>query len=108
MAPELFSTFSTMVINAFHDCDTDICLDCTLLSLRRLQAKPKVQTDVLNEPFYVDDRADNAKTQEKKCKGLWKELHKPLTFRCMTSQSAQKRLWQFTSQHLEIRTMNQT
>ena len=43
--------------------------DGKLLNLRRLQAKFKVQTDVVDKLLYTDDLAKNAKSEEK-CKGL--------------------------------------
>ena len=36
-----------------------------LLNLRRLQAKSKVQTDVVDKLLYADDLAENAKSEEK-------------------------------------------
>ena len=43
------------------------CFDGKLLNLRKLQAKSKVQTDVVL--LYADDLAENAKSEEN-CKGL--------------------------------------
>ena len=42
--------------------------DGKLLNIRRLQAKSKVQTDVVYKLLYADDLAENAKSEEK-CKG---------------------------------------
>ena len=39
--------------------------DGKLLNLRRLQAKSKVQTDVVDKLLYADDLAENAKSEEK-------------------------------------------
>ena len=52
MAPTLSSMmFSAMLMDAFQDSDTGFpiryCFDGNILNLRRLQAKTKVQTDVL-------------------------------------------------------------
>ena len=74
MAPTLFSMmFSAMLTNAFQDVGAGFPFryrfDGKLLSLRRLQAKSKVQTDVVDKLLYADDLAENAKS-EGKCKGL--------------------------------------
>ena len=39
--------------------------DGNLLNLRRLQAKSKVQTDVVDTLLYADDLAENDKSEEK-------------------------------------------
>ena len=39
--------------------------DGKLLNLRRLQAKSKVQKDVVDKLLYADDLAENAKSEEK-------------------------------------------
>ena len=68
MAPTLFSMmFSAMLTDAFQDIDAGFPI--RLLNLRRLQAKSKVQTDVVDKLFYADDLVENAKSEEK-CKGL--------------------------------------
>ena len=74
MAPTLFSMmFSARLTDAFQDVDTGFPIryrfDGKLLNLRRLQAKSKVQTDVVDKLLYADDLAENAKSEEK-CKGL--------------------------------------
>ena len=74
MAPTLFSMmFSAMLTDAFQDIDAGFPIryhfDGKLLNLRGLQAKSKVQTDVLDKLLYADDLAENA-TSEEKCKGL--------------------------------------
>ena len=94
MAPTLFSMmFSATLTDAFHDCDAGFPVrhrsDRKLFNRRRFQAKSNVQTDVLDELFYADDLAKNAKIREK-CKGAWIECHKHVT--TMTLKSAQKRL----------------
>ena len=53
MAPRLFRMmFSAMLIDAFQDSDTDFPIrfrfDGNIFNLSRLQAKHKVQTDVLD------------------------------------------------------------
>ena len=57
MAPTLFiMMFSTMVIDAFHDCGARFCFDCKLFNLRRLQEKAQVNMyiNVLNELLHAD------------------------------------------------------
>ena len=44
---------------------SDTAIDGKLFNLERLQAKSKVQTDVLDELLYADDMAKNAKTEKK-------------------------------------------
>ena len=70
MAPTLFSMmFSAMLTDAFQDVDAGLPIryrfDGKLLNLRRLQAKSKVQTDVVDKLLYADDLAENAKSEEK-------------------------------------------
>ena len=70
MAPTLFSMmFSAMLTYAFQDVDTGFPIryrfDGRLLNLRRLQAKSKVQTDVVDKLLYAYELAENAKSEEK-------------------------------------------
>ena len=70
MAPTLFSMmFSAMLTDAFQDVDAGFPIryrfDGKLLNLRRLQAKSKMQTDVVYKLLYADDLAENAKSEEK-------------------------------------------
>ena len=70
MAPTLFSMmFSAMLTDAFQDVDAGFPImysfDGRLLNLRRLQAKSKVQTYVVDKLLYADDLAENAKSEEK-------------------------------------------
>ena len=72
MAPTLFSMmFSAMLMDTFPDSDTDFPIryhfDSNILNPRRLQAKTKVQTDVLDELLYADDKGKNSNS-EAKCK----------------------------------------
>ena len=74
MAPTLFSMmFSGMLTDAFQDVDAGFPIryrfDGKLLNLRRLQAKSKVQADVVDKLLYADDLA-KMPNQRKKCKGL--------------------------------------
>ena len=59
--------FSVILSGAFLDCDAGFPIRCRfdgkLFNLRRLQANSKVQTDVLDKLFYVDDLTENAKTE---------------------------------------------
>ena len=43
--------------------------DGKLLKLRRLQAKSKVQIDVVDKLIYADDLAENAKSEKKNARG---------------------------------------
>ena len=70
LAPTLFSMmFSAMLMDAFQDSDTGFPIryrfDGNIFNLRRLQAKTKVQTDVLDELLYTDDMDKNASTEAK-------------------------------------------
>ena len=62
-------TFSAMLTDAFQDCDNGIPMryrfDGKLFNLRRLQAKSKVRTEVLDEFLFADDMAKGALTEEK-------------------------------------------
>ena len=65
MAQTLFSImFSAMLMDAFEDSDTVFPIryrfDGNIFNLRRLQAKTKVKTDVLEELLYADDMDKNA------------------------------------------------
>ena len=67
MAPTLFSMmFSAMLMDAFHDSDTGFPIkyhfDGKIFNLR-LQAKTKVQTDVLDELLHADDMYKNATSE---------------------------------------------
>ena len=75
LASPLFSMmFSAMLKDAFQDGDSGIPIryrfDGKLFNLRRLQAKFKVQTEVLDEFFFADDMAKGAPAEEKMQKGV--------------------------------------
>ena len=64
IAPTLFSMmFSAMLIDVFQDVDAGFPIryrfDGKLLNLRRLQAKSKVQADVVDKLLYADDLAES-------------------------------------------------
>ena len=71
LAPALFSMmFSAMLTAAFQDGENGIPIryrfDEKLFNVRRLQAKSKVQTEVLGEFLFADDMAKGAWT-ERRC-----------------------------------------
>ena len=73
LASTLFSMmFSAMRLDAFQDGDNGIPIryrfNGKLFNLRRLQAKFKVQTDVLDEFLFADDMAKGAPTENEKKK----------------------------------------
>ena len=75
LASTLFSMmFSAMLTDAFQDGDNGIPIryhfDGKLFNLRRLQAKSKVQTEVLDEFLFADDMA-KVLQQKRKCKKVW-------------------------------------
>ena len=75
LASTLFSMmFSAMLTDAFQDGDNGIPIryrfDGKLFNLRRLQAKSKVQTEVLHEFLFVDDMEKGAPTEETVQKGV--------------------------------------
>ena len=75
LAPTLFSMmFSAMLTSAFQDGVNGIPIryrfDGKFLNLRRLQAKSKVQTEVLEEFLFVHDMTKGAPTEEKLQKGV--------------------------------------
>ena len=66
--------FSAMLTDAFQDSDNGIPIryrfDGKLFNLRRLKAKSKVQTEVLDEFLYADGMAKCVPTEEKMQKGV--------------------------------------
>ena len=74
-ASTLFSMmFSAMLTDALQNGDSGIPMrypfDGKLFNLRRLQAKSKVQTEVLDEFLFADDMSKGAPTEEKMQKGV--------------------------------------
>ena len=75
LASTVFSMmFSAMLSDAFQDGDNGIPIryhfEGKLISLRRLPAKSKVQTEVLDEFLFADDMAKGAPTEENTQKGV--------------------------------------
>ena len=75
LASTLFSMmFSAMLTESFQEGDNGIPIryrfDGKLFNLRRLQAKSKVQTEVLDEFLFADDIAKGAPAEEKMQKGV--------------------------------------
>ena len=66
--------FSAMLTAAFQDGDNGIPtryrFDGKLFNLRRLQAKSKLQTQVLDEFLFTDDMAKGVPTEEEMQKGV--------------------------------------
>ena len=64
--------FSALLTDAFQDGDIGIPIryrfEGKLFNLRRLQAKSKVQTEVLDQFLFADDMAKGAPTEEKNAK----------------------------------------
>ena len=83
--------FSVMLTYAFQDCYAGFPIryrfDGNVFNLRGLQAKSKVQTDVLDKLLSADDLTENAKL-ETKCNKMWIACHKHMTF--LTLLSTQK------------------
>ena len=75
LASTLFSMmFSAMLTDAFQDGDNGIPIrfrfDGKLFNLRRLQAKSKVQTEVLDEFLFANDMTKGAPKEEKMQQGM--------------------------------------
>ena len=92
-ASTLFSMmFSAMLINAFKDGDNGIPIkyhfNWKLFNLRRLQAKSKVQKEVLDEFHFAVDMAKGAPTEEKMQKKSVDQVEIHVTVTVMISQSA--------------------
>ena len=81
MAATLFSMmFSAMITDAFQDVDAGFPIwyrfNGKLPNLRRLQAKFKLQTDVVDKLLYADELSENAKS-EGKMQGAVDRMSKP-------------------------------
>ena len=109
MAPTLFSmTFSAMLVDAFQDRDSGFPiryrLDGNIFNLRRLQAKPKVQTDVRDELFYANDMDKNVNSEARMQRAIYQISHSCDNYD-LTISTKRQRLYK--NQHLENRTMSQ-
>ena len=66
--------FSAMLTDAFQDGDNGVPIryrfDGKFFNLRRLQAKSKVETEVLDEFLFADDMTEGAPTEKKMQKGV--------------------------------------
>ena len=100
--------FSDMLRDAFQDSDTGFPIryrfDGNIFNLRGLQAKPKVQTDVLNELLYADDMDKNVSSEAKMQRAM-DQVSQSWDNYDLTISTKRQRL--YTNQHLESRTMNQ-
>ena len=75
LTPTLFSVmFPAMLFGTFSGLDNGIsiwhCTDSFVFNLRRLQAKTKVKTDIVNEFLFADDCALNATAKANMQKGV--------------------------------------
>ena len=108
VAPTLFSMmFSAMLMDAFQDNDTGFPIryrfDGNIFNVRRLQAKTKVQNDVLDELLYADDMDKNASSEAKMQRAM-DQVSQSCDNNDLTISTKRQRL--NTNQHLENRTMN--
>ena len=78
--------------------------DGNVFNLRIMQAKTKVQTDVLDELLYADDMDKNASSEAKKQRAM-DRVSQSCDNYDLTISTKRQRL--YTNQHLENRTMNQ-
>ena len=109
MAQTLFSLmFSAMLMDAFQDSDTGFPIryrfDGNIFNLRRLQAKTKVQTDVLDELLYTDDMGKNASLKMAKMQRAMDQVSQSCDNNDQTISTKRQRL--YSNQHQENHTMN--
>ena len=109
MAPTLFSmVFPAMLMDVFQDSDTGFPIryrfEGNIFNLRRLQARTKVQADVLDELLYADDMEKNASSGAKMQRAL-DQVSQSWDNYDLTISTKRQRL--YSNQHMENRTMNQ-
>ena len=94
--------FSAMLTDVFQDGDNGIPIkyrfDGKLFNVRRLQAKSKVQTEVLDEFLFADDMAKGAPTEKKMQKDVDQVSDSCDSYDLTISI---KKLREYISQHLE-------
>ena len=102
------SSLNPWFMDASQDSDTGFPIryrfDGNIFNLRRLQAKTKVQTDVLDELLYADGMDKNASSETKMQRAM-DQVSQSYDYYNLTISTKQTRL--STNQHLENRTMNQ-
>ena len=100
IAPTLFS----MMFSADTGFPIRYHFNGNIFNLRRLQAKTKVQTEVLDELLYADDMNKNASSEAKMQRAM-DQVSQSCDNYGLTIITKRQRL--YTNQHLEDRTMNQ-
>ena len=96
MAPILFSMmFSAMYLDVFQDSDPRFPIryrfDGNIINLRRLQAKTKLHTDVLDELLYADGMDKKCTSRQRSGKGAIRKrfpLQKPRWEKKQTNNQA--------------------
>ena len=109
MAPTLFSMmFSGMLMDAFQDSDSGFPIrhhfDGNIFNLRRLQARTKVQTDVLDELLKEEDIDKNANSEPKMQRAM-DQVSQSCDNHELTINTKRQKL--YTNQHLVNRTIYQ-
>ena len=103
MAPTLFSMmFSFMLMDANQDIDTGFPIWCridgNIFNLRRLQAKTKVHTHVLDELLYANDMDKNASSEAKMQRAMDQVSYSCDNYDLIISTKRQRL---YTNQHME-------
>ena len=107
LAPTLFSLmFTAMLTDAFRDGGVGVGIRyCTLFNFRRLEAKPKVMTDMIRNFLFAEDCALNAVSEADMHCSVDKFLPPAQT---SASPSAQRRLKCYISLPQGNRTLSPT